>query len=175
MPRRLIVLVAVAIVAGLASLAAAAPTDGPPPPPPNSATINAFWANLASLSGTKGSYGSFDVDYDVASQQLHWSIDYINTTGPATDLRLRMRLTKGILSLSLCKPGCVSKTVQGKHGPYFHMGGTIVRPPRDLLLMATEQAGADLLLMTQQYPRGELRVVNVSPVPVSGGTGGHCC
>lgn len=175
MPRRLIALVAVAFVAGLASLAAAAPTDGPPPPPPNPATINAFWPNLTSLTGAKSSYGSIDVDYDVSAQQLHWSIDYINTTGPATDLRLRMRLQKGILSLSLCKPGCVSKTRQGKHGSYFHMSGTILRPPRDLLLMATQQAGADLLLMTEQYPRGELRAVNAAPQPVAGGTGGHCC
>ena len=175
MPRRLIALVVVACVAGLASLAAAAPTSEPPPPPPNPAAINAFWENLTSLTGNKSSYGSIDVDYDVAAQRLHWSIDYINTTGPATDLRLRMRLRTGILSLSLCKPGCVSTQRQGKHGPYFHMAGSILRPPRDLLLMATQQAGADLLLMTQQYPRGELRAVTVAPQPVAGGPGGHCC
>jgi hypothetical protein len=55
------------------------------------------------------------------------------------------------------------------------MAGAIVRPPRDLVLMATEQTGSDLLLMTQQYPRGELRVAHVAPQPISGGTGGHCC
>ncbi len=175
MPRRLIALVVVALVAGVASLAAAAPTSGPPPPPGNPATINAFWPDLKSLTGNKSSFGSIDVTYDVAAQRLAWSIDYINTTGPATDLRLRMRLRHGILSLSLCKPGCVSKQRQGKRGPYFHMAGVIVRPPRDLLLMATQQAGADLLLMTQQYPRGELRSVNVAPQGVLGGTGGHCC
>jgi hypothetical protein len=41
--------------------------------------------------------------------------------------------------------------------------------------MATQQTGSDLLLMTQQYPRGELRVTNVASEPISGGTGGHCC
>lgn len=175
MSRRLIALLVVVSVAGVASLASAAPTSEPPPPPPNPAVINAFWPNLASLAGNKKSYGSFDVDYDVAAQKLEWSVDYINTTGPATDLRLRMRISSGILSLSLCKPGCKSVQRQGKHGPYWHMSGTIVRPPRDLVLMATEQAGTDLLLMTQQYPRGELRAFIVSPQPILGGTGGHCC
>jgi hypothetical protein len=175
MSRRLLALLVVVSVAGVASLASAAPTSEPPPPPENSALINAFWPNLESLTGNKKAYGSFDVDYDVSSQRLEWSIDYINTTGPATDLRLRMRLTSGILSLSLCKPGCKSTQRHGKHGPYFHMGGTIVRPSRDLLLMATQQAGDDMLLMTAEYPRGELRVVNVSPQPVAGGSGGHCC
>lgn len=175
MHRRLVAVVAVTLVAGFASLAAAAPTSAPPPPPPNPATINAFWPNLKSLTGNKSSYGTFDVRYDVAAQRLVWSIDYINTTGPATDLRLRMRISSGILSLSLCKPHCASTTRQGKHGSYFHMAGSIVRPPRDLVLMATEQTGSDLLLMTQQYPRGELRVANTSPEPVLGGNGGHCC
>jgi hypothetical protein len=175
MPRRLIALLVVVSVAGVASLASAAPTSEPPQPPANPAVINAFWSNLSSLTGNKRSYGSFDVDYIVASQRLEWSIDYINTTGPATDLRLRMRLTSGILSLSLCKPGCKSVMRQGKHGPYFHMSGVIVRPPRDLLLMATQQAGTDLVLMTEQYPRGELRAANPSPQPVTGGSGGHCC
>src|SRR4051794_37178563 len=102
MPRRLLALLVVVFAAGLASLASAAPTSEPPPPPENPATINAFWPNLESLSGNKKAYGSIDVFYDVSSQRLEWSIDYINTTGPATDLRLRMRLTSGILSLSLC-------------------------------------------------------------------------
>jgi hypothetical protein len=175
MSRRLLALLVVVSVAGVASLASAAPTSEPPAPPENPAVINAFWPNLESLTGNKKAYGSFDVEYDVSSQRLEWSIDYINTTGPATDLRLRMRLTSGILSLSLCKPGCKSAQRQGKHGPYFHMGGTIVRPSRDLLLMVTQQAGADMLLMTAEYPRGELRVVNISPEPVAGGSGGHCC
>ena len=175
MHRRLVGLLAAALVAAIASFASAASTSEPPPPPPNPAVINAFWPNLQSLLGDKSAYGSFDVEYDVASQRLVWSIDYTNTTGPATDLRLRMRLTRGILSLSLCKPGCASSTRRGKHGPYFHMGGTITRPPRDLVLMATQQTGADLLLMTAQYPRGELRVTNAAPQPVAGGTGGHCC
>jgi hypothetical protein len=175
MSRRLLALLVVVSVAGVASLASAAPTSEPPAPPENPAVINAFWPNLESLTGNKKAYGSFDVEYDVSSQRLEWSIDYINTTGPATDLRLRMRLTSGILSLSLCKPGCKSTQRHGKHGPYFHMGGTIVRPSRDLLLMATQQAGDDMLLMTAEYPRGELRVVNVSPQPVAGGSGGHCC
>jgi len=175
MSRRLIALLAVVSVAGLASLAAAAPTSEPPPPPANPAVINAFWPNLSSLAGIKGSYGTIDVSYDVAAQRLTWSIDYINTTGPATDLRLRMRLTRGILSLSLCKPGCKSVQRTGKHGPYFHLAGTIVRPPRDLVLMVTQQAGADLLLMTEQYPQGELRAVNKAPGIRVGGSGGHCC
>lgn len=175
MSRRLIALLVVVSVAGVASLASAAPTSEPPPPPANPAVINAFWPNLTSLAGNKSSYGSFDVDYVVGSQKLEWSIDYINTTGPATDLRLRMRISSGILSLSLCKPGCKSVQRQGKHGPYWHMSGTIVRPPRDLVLMATEQAGTDLLLMTRQYPRGELRAFTAAPQPALGGSGGHCC
>ena len=175
MHRRLVGLVAVALVVMFASFAAAAPTSAPPPPPPNPALINAFWPNLASLAGNKSSYASFDVYYEVAAQRLVWSIDYINTTGPATDLRLRMRIRSGILSLSLCKPGCASTPRKGEHGPYFHMAGAIVRPPRDLVLMATQQTGSDLLLMTQQYPRGELRVANSAPAPSTGATGGHCC
>ena len=175
MPRRLIALLVVVSVAGLASLAAAAPTSEPPPPPANTAVINAFWPNLTTLTGDKREYGSIDVSYNVAAQRLTWSVDYINTTGPATDLRVRMRLTSGILSLSLCKPGCKSTPVKGKHGPYFHLQGTIVRPPRDLVLMITQQAGADLLLMTEQYPRGELRAVTTSPAITVGGSGGHCC
>lgn len=175
MLRRLFALLVVVPVAAVASLATAAPTSEPPPPPANTAVINAFWPNLTSLAGNKKSYGSIDISYDVAHQRLSWSVDYINTTGPATDLRLRMRISSGLLSLSLCKPGCRSTQVQGKHGPYFHLAGTIVRPPRDLVLMAAQLAGADLLLMTEQYPRGELRAVNPSPGIAVGGTGGHCC
>ena len=60
-------------------------------------------------------------------------------------------------------------------GAYFQLRGTIVRPPRDLVLMATMQASDDVILSTAQYPKGELRVSN-EVIPTAGGTGGgHCC
>jgi hypothetical protein len=176
MKRRLITLVLVSIAAFAAVLSAGAATAAAPPPPPNDiAALTAFWPNLTSLTGNKAAYGSFDVYYSIASQRLTWSIDYTGTTGPATDLRVRMRLTHGILSLSLCKPGCSSKQLKSSKGPYFHMGGTIVRPPRDLLLMATAQGGADLIVTTTQYPRGELRSSVEQNPPPAASSGGHCC
>src|SRR5581483_7078217 len=152
----------VSLVAASAVLAAGAATAAAPPPPPrNSADINVEWSNLTSLVGNKSEYGSLDVDYEVAAQTLRYNLNYKGTTGPATDLRLRMRLANGhILSLSLCRPGCKSIAHRNARGPYFQLRGTIVRPPRDLLLMATAQASDDVILTTAQYPRGELRVSN---------------
>jgi hypothetical protein len=173
MKRRLAVAAVVSIVAVLAVGAA---TAAAPPPPRNAyATMTAFWPNLASLIGNKREYGSFDVSYQVQQQRLNWEIDYKGTTGPATDLRLRMRVAHGILSLSLCRPGCHSVQHTNARGPYYVMTGTIVRPPRDLVLMATGNASTDLILATAQYPRGELRAALQASPPPAASSGGHCC
>ena len=174
MMRRVAVLALVTIVAALATGAATA--AAPPPPPPNTyAVLQPFWPNLKSLIGNKAEYGSLDVSYNVQKQQLQWSLDYKGTTGPATDVRLRMHISSGLLSLSLCKPGCKSQARKNERGAYYHMGGTITRPTRDLVLMATGQAATDVILATAQYPKGELRAQIKIQAVAAGSTGGHCC
>jgi hypothetical protein len=176
MRHTVIALAVVSLVAASLVLAAGAATAAAPPPPPhNGANLLGEWT-LKSLIGNKKEYGSLDLNYQVASQTLSWTLDYKGTTGPATDLRMRMLLANGhILSLTMCRPGCKSVARTNVRGPYFHLQGTIVRPPRDLVLMATRQASADVILATAQYPRGELRDENES-FPTAGGTGGgHCC
>lgn len=174
MKRRFAVVITVTIVAVLAVGAATAAAP-PPPPPKNAAMLIGLWPNLKSLVGNKAEYGSLDVSYSVRKQQLSWTLDYKGTTGPATDVRLRMRISSGLLSLSLCKPGCHSTARKNVRGAYYHMGGTINRPPRDLLLMATGQAATDIILATKEHPAGELRAeIEASPVAV-GSSGGHCC
>ena len=176
MRHRVIAVAIVSLVAASLVLAAGAATSSAPPPPPkNLASLSGEWT-LKSLIGNKREFGSLDLNYDVASQTLSWEIDYKGTTGPATDLRMRMRLANGhILSLTLCRPACKSVAHKNVRGPYFVLQGTIVRPPRDLVLMATQQASADVILATAQYPKGELRDENES-FPTTGSTGGgHCC
>ncbi len=173
MHRKLVRLAFAALVVAAALGAGTSAASAPPPPPPNGETVNAFWENLTSLVGNKAEYGSIDISYEPAVQRLNWSLDYKGTTGPATAVRLRMRTAKGILSFALCNR-CVSQSRRSKSGPYYHLHGSIVRPQRDLLLIALEQVSGDVILATASYPKGELRAAYQAQTS-TGGSNGHCC
>jgi len=172
--RRTTAAIVVALSLGLAALAAGA-TAAVPPPPPNAGYLSTEWPLLTSLTGDKAQRGEFTAEYDAFERTLTWSIAYIGTTGPATAVRLRMHTSAGLLSLSLCRGPCKSKTAQGKKGPYFILGGTIRHPTRDLVIAATKAHTSDLILATAEYPRGEMRAAFPPYTPPAESTGPRCC
>lgn len=171
---------ALAGCAVVAILAAAAPAAGSHlgggvPAPPQLGTLEAHQDELSAVAGTQG-VGRYSATYDPRTQTLRWRLDYKQTTGPATAVRVRARIGLRTMARTLCSH-CESVARSSKKGPYSSVSGVIRSPSRDLVLLATPSlfsGQSQVVLATADYPRGELFGSLPEP-PATGTGGGRCC
>jgi hypothetical protein len=160
--------------------AVAAPTAGSHlvggvPAPPQPGTLEAHQDELSAVAGTNGA-GRYSATYDPRTRTLRWRIDYKDTTGPATAVRVRARIGSRTMARTLCSH-CKSVTRTGRKGPYQSVSGVIRNPSRDVVLLATPplfSSRSQVVLATADHPLGELYGQLPEP-PATGTGGGRCC
>jgi len=165
----------VATIFAAAAPAAGTHLEGGVPAPPQLGTLEAHQDELTAVAGTHG-VGRYSATYDPRTQTLRWRIDYKDTTGPATAVRVRARVGSRTMARTLCSH-CESVTRTGRKGPYSSVSGVIRSPSRDVVLLATPSlfsSQSQVVLATDDYPRGELFGQLPEP-PATGTGGGRCC